>query len=200
MGMHQPLYPNVTWAMDFQFDATTDGRVVKLLNIIDEYTREHLASLADRSIDAQGVVSVLDGLVAERGAPHYVRMDNGPEFVSVAIEAWAAEMGVTLYFIEPGSPWQNGRCESFNSRLRDELLNGELFVSIDEAQSLVGHYRIEFNEVRPHSSLGYLSPYEFSSLSIADQRQVLVRSAKRRGYQATEFFRRGPTKELDAVA
>ena len=115
MGAHHPIDANVTWAMDFQFDATTDGKILKLLNIIDEYSREYLATLVDRSIDAEGVISGLDGIVAERGTPVYIRMDNGPEFISHALSNWAKEMSVILYFIDPGSPWQNGKCESFGS-------------------------------------------------------------------------------------
>ncbi len=175
--------------MDFQFDATTDGKALKLLNIIDEYTREYLATLVDRSIDAEGVISALDGIVAERGTPAYIRMDNGPEFISHALERWAKEMSVTLYFIDPGSPWQNGKCESFNSRLRDELLNGELFTSVAEAQILCERYRETYNRTRAHSTLGYLSPHEFLALDVTTQRMVLTRSSKHRGFYAENYFR-----------
>jgi len=200
MGAHQPVAPNVTWAMDFQFDQTSDGKVIKLLNIIDEYSRECLTSFADRSINAQGVIAVLDGIVAERGAPKYIRADNGPEFIAHVLETWCKEMEVTMYFIEPGSPWQNGKCESFNSRLRDELLNGELFNSVAEAQLLHDRYREEYNLYRAHSSLGYLSPIEFLNLAVGDQRRVLTSSAKRRGWYAKEFFRSEPTRELTLVS
>jgi len=105
MGAHHPTGPNITWAFAFQLDATTDGKPLKLLNIIDEYSREYLDTLVDRSIDAEGVISALDGIVAERGTPLYIRMDNGPQFISHALEDWAKEMGVTLYFIDPGSPF-----------------------------------------------------------------------------------------------
>ena len=105
MGAHHPIDANVTWAMDFHFDTTSDGRILKLLNIIDECS----ATLVDRSIDAEGVISALDGIVAERGAPVYIRMDNGYEFISHALECWAKEMGVTLYFIDPGSPLLSGQ-------------------------------------------------------------------------------------------
>ncbi len=189
MGAHHPIDANVTWAMDFQFDATQDGKVLKLLNIIDEYSREYLTTLVDRSIDAEGVISALDGIVAEHGVPAYVRMDNGPEFISNALERWAKEMGVTLYFIDPGSPWQNGKCESFNSRLRDELLNGELFTSVTEAQLLTNKYRSDYNQTRAHSSLGYLSPHEFLALDVTTQRMVLTRSSKHRGFYAENYFR-----------
>jgi putative transposase len=164
VGIHQPLYPDVTWAMDFQFDETTDAKSIKILNIVDEYTRECLISLPRGSIDSQVVIAALDNLVAERKPPLYLRVDNGPEFISKALELWCEEMGTTRSAIETGSPWQNGKCESFNSRLRDELLNGELFQSITEAQVLHERYRQEYNRFRPHSSLGYLTPEEFKEL------------------------------------
>lgn len=189
MGAHHPIDANATWAMDFQFDQTQDTKVLKLLNIIDEYSREYLATLVDRSIDADGVISALDGIVAERGTPVYIRMDNGPEFISHALSRWATEMGVTLYFIDPGSPWQNGKCESFNSRLRDELLNGELFTSVAEAELLTNQYRETYNHTRAHSSLGYLSPHEFLALDVRAQRMVLTRSAKYRNFYAENHFR-----------
>lgn len=188
MGAHHPIDANVTWAMDFQFDATRSGTALKLLNIIDEYSREHLATLVDRSIDARGVIAALDGIVAERGTPVYIRMDNGPEFISHALARWAKEMGITLYFIDPGSPWQNGKCESFNSRLRDELLNGELFASVAEAEVLIDRYRRTYNHTRAHSSLGYLSPMEFLALDVRTQRMVLTRSAKYRNFYAAPYF------------
>lgn len=189
MGAHPPIGANVTWAMDFQFDQTQDPKVPKLLNISDEYAREHLATLVARSIDADGVISALDGIVAERGVPVYLRVDNGPEFTSHALERWANEMGVTLYFIDPGSPWQNGKCELFHSRLRDELLNGELFASVAEAQIWCERDRETYNHARAHSSLGYLSPHEFLALDVATQRMVLTRSARYRNFYAESHFR-----------
>ncbi len=188
MGAHQPIAPNVTWAMDFQFDATSDGRVLKFLNVIDEYSREYLATLVDRSIDAKTVVAVLDGIVASRGTPSYIRMDNGPEFISKVIEEFASEMGITLYFIDPGSPWQNGKCESFNGRLRDELLNGELFLSVEEAQVLADKYLKRYKISRAHSSLGYLSPHEFTALGLTDQRDILRGSSTCDKFYATSHF------------
>ena len=158
------------------------------MNIIDEYPREHLASLIDRSISAIGVISVLDGIVAEHQVPIYIRMDNGPEFISHAFAAWAKEMGVTLYFIDPGSPWQNGKCESFNSLLRDELLNGELISSATEAQVLAERYRKNYNTTRAHGSLGYLSPHEFLTLDVKTQRLVLTRSASSRNFYAERYL------------
>lgn len=171
------------------FDQTQDGKVLKLLNVIDEYSRECLATLVDGSIDAEGVIAALDGNVAERGIPVYIRMDNRPEFISHALERWAKEMGITLHFIDPGSPWQNGKCESFNSRLRDELLNGEFFTSVTEAQVLTAKYRTDYNQTRAHSSLGYLSPREFVALDVKTQRMVLTRSSKNRSIYAENYFR-----------
>lgn len=177
MGVHQPVKENVIWALDFQFDQTRDMKVIKILNIIDEYSREHLASVASRSIKAKDVVAVLDDLLASRDSPCFVRIDNGPEFIADVLAEWAAEIGVVLFFIEPGSPWMNGKVESFNGRLRDELLNGQLFDNITEAQILLDRWRQEYNHYRPHSSLGYLSPKAFISLSVHDQRRILTRSS-----------------------
>ncbi len=188
MGAHHPIGPNITWAMDFQFDATGEGKILKFLNVIDEYSREYLASLVDRSIDAKGVTCALDGIVADHGVPVYIRMDNGPEFISHALASWAREMGVTLYFVDPGSPWQNGKCESFNSLLRDELLNGELFSSVTEAQVLCKRYRETYNATRAHSSLGYLSPHEFVTRDVKTQRMILTRSAKSRNFYADKHL------------
>ena len=200
MGAHAPIYENVIWALDFQFDQTANGGVLKLLNVIDEYSRECLASFVARAIDAGGVIAILDGIVAERGAPSYLHSDNGPEFIAHALQAWCDEMGATMYFTEPGQPWMNGRCEAFNSRLRDELLNGELFASVTEARLLSRRYRDGYNLTRAHSSLGYLSPSEFADLPLADQRRVLANSAKRRGWYAKEFFRFPPIQELALVS
>ena len=183
MGLHQPTQTNVCWAMDFQFDQTTDTRPIKMLNIIDEYSRECLASIAGRSMDSKGVVAVLDGLLAERGKPSFIRLDNGPEFIAGVLADWCKEVGVTLYFIEPGSPWLNGKVESFNSRLRDELLNGELFESVAEAQRLLDRWKDEYNAYRPHSSLGYLSPTEFVSLELHEQRRVLREALRPRKWR-----------------
>ncbi len=178
MGVHQPTQTNVCWAMDFCFDQTTDTRPIKVLNVIDEYSRECLASIAGRSMDAKGVVAVLDDLLAERGNPSFIRLDNGPEFIAGVLADWCKEVGVTLYFIEPGSPWLNGKVESFNSRLRDELLNGELFESVAEAQKLLDRWRAEYNAYRPHSSLGYLPPNKFVSLDLPQQRSILCKYAR----------------------
>ena len=157
-----PIRPNVVWACDFQFDQTSDGRTVKLLNVIDEYTRECLAIDVARSIDADGVVTCLDRIAAQRGAPAYVRFDHGPEFIAYAVADWCRLNGTGSVFIDPGSPWQNGWIESFNGRLRDEFLNGQLFASVLEAEILLEAWRIDYNNERPHSALGWRSPAEFA--------------------------------------
>ena len=140
-----PIRPNIVWAMDFQFDTTADGRQIKFLNIIDEFTREALAIKIDRSINADQVAAALDELTAQRGAPAYVRFDN-----------------TNSIFIDPGSPWQNAWIESFNGRLRDELLNSWRFDSLLEARVIVEDWRHDYNTNRPHTAHGELTPNEFA--------------------------------------
>jgi putative transposase len=161
VGAMCPIRPNVVWALDFQFDQTSDGRQLKLLNVIDEYSRECLAIDVDRSIDADGVVRCLERLAAQRGAPAYVRFDHGPEFIAYAVADWCRFNGTDTVFIDPGSPWQNAWVESFNGRLRDEYLNGQLFETLLEARILLEDWRIDYNIYRPHSAHGGLSPTEF---------------------------------------
>jgi len=146
------------WAMDFQFDQTSDGRNLKLLNIIDEFTRDALASDVERSITADMVVVTLERLVGLRGAPVYLRFDNGPEFIAGAVADWAKDHGVALVFNDPGSPWQNAWVESSDGRLRDELLNGERFDSLLEAKVVINDWRHDYNTNRPHSALANLTP------------------------------------------
>jgi len=162
VGAMCPIRPNVLWAMDFQFDTTADGRTLKLLNIIDEYTREALTITVDRSIDADHVVAVLDRLVVERGGPPaYVRFDNGPEFVASSIAQWCSFTKTGAIFIDPGSPWQNAWIESFNGKLRDELLNMWHFDSLLEARVLIEDWRVDYNQNRPHSAHSGLTPTDF---------------------------------------
>ena len=157
VGAMSPIRPNVIWAMDFQFDTTADGRTLKMLNVIDEFTREALAIEVDRSIDADGVVDVLDRLALIHGAPHYVRFDNGPEFVAHAVSDWCRFNSAGSLFIDPGSPWQNAWIESFNGRLRDELLNSWRFDSLREARVIIEDWRCDYNANRPHSAHGELT-------------------------------------------
>jgi putative transposase len=156
-------HPDQVWALDYQFDQTTDGRVLKLLNVVDEHTREALAITVDRRIDADATVAVLDRLVAERGRPpRFIRCDNGPELTANALRDWCRFNQAGTSYIDPGSPWQNPYVESFGGRLRDELLAVEAFNSLLEAQVLVEDWRIEYNTLRPHSALGYLTPTEYT--------------------------------------
>lgn len=174
IGAFCPILPNVVWAADFQFDQTRDGRQLKMLNIVDEFTREALTTRTDRRIDADDVVATLDKLAGERGYPAYVRFDHGPEFVAYAVADWCRFNGTGTIFIDPGSPWQNGFCESFNGRFRDEHLNGQLFDTLLEAQVLNEDWRIDYNENRPHSSLGWLTPAEFARRWAADHQPSLA--------------------------
>lgn len=159
----KPLYPNHVWSYDFLFDTTENGRTIKLMPILDEYTRECLSMVVDRSITSQRVIEELRRLIAERGAPTFVRSDNGPEFIAEAVKRHLKASGVQTCFIDPGAPWQNGYLESFNGKLRDELLNRELFGNLSEAQVLVEQHRMAYNEERPHSALDYQTPAEFAA-------------------------------------
>jgi len=163
VGAMSPIAPNALWALDFQFDTTDDNRTIKLLNIVDEFTRECPAIVVERSIDADLVVATLDRLALTRGAPAFVRFDNGPEFVAHAVADWCRFNGVGSIFIDPGSPWQNAWIESFNGRLRDELLNGWQFNSLLEAKVIIEDWRIDYNLNRPHSAHGDLTPSEFAN-------------------------------------
>ncbi len=142
-------------------DSTEDGRRVKVMPVVDEYTRECLSLEGRRSIKAEGVVDTLARLFDQRGEPDYLRSDNGPEFIAAAVKEWLAVSGVKTLYIEPGAPWENAYSESFISRLRDELLDRELFVNLKEAQVLLEDYRDHYNHHRPHGALGYLTPAEF---------------------------------------
>jgi len=156
-------HPDHVWALDYQFDQTQDGRRLKLLNVVDEHTREALAIAVERRIDADATVAVLDRLVAERGRPpRCIRCDNGPELTANALRDWCRFTGAGTSYIEPGAPWQNPYVESFGGRLRDELLAVEAFTTLLEARVLVEDWRIEYNTVRPHSALGYLTPTDYA--------------------------------------
>ena len=154
----RPERPNHVWSYDFVEDRTHNGRKFRMLNVIDEFTRECLAIRIDRRLKSTDVIDVLSDLFILRGVPGHVRSDNGPEFIAKAVREWIAAVGARTAFIEPGSPWENGYCESFNSKLRDELLNGELFYSLAEAKIVIEGWRQHYNTRRPHSSLGYKPP------------------------------------------
>ncbi len=157
-------YIDHVWSYDFAMDATQDGRRLKVMPIVDEYSRECLALEMERSITAEDVVEVLDRLFTERGEPAYIRSDNGPEFIAEAIKRWLESSGVKTLYIEPGAPWENAYSETFISRLRDELLDREVFANLKEAQILAGDYREHYNHHRPHGALGYLTPAEFAAI------------------------------------
>ena len=154
----RPQRRNHVWAYDFVSERTHDGRTLRLLTVVDEYTRECLAISVARRMTANDVLWVLADLFLEYGIPEHIRSDNGPEFVAKAVRDWLADLEVTTLFIEPASPWENGYIESFNGKLRDELLNGEIFYTLKEAQILVANWRRLYNGLRPHSSLGQRPP------------------------------------------
>lgn len=163
-GRPRPLAPtraNQVWSYDFVFDACANGQQLKCLTVIDEYTKEALAIDVAGSIRSGRVIEVLSKLVSERGAPVYLRSDNGPEFVATALLRWATECGMQTALIDPGKPWQNGTTESFNGRFRDECLSLEWFRNRVEAKVVIQDWVAHYNEVRPHSSLGYRTPREF---------------------------------------
>jgi transposase InsO family protein len=150
--------PNHVWSYDFVEDHTHDGRKYRMLNIVDEFTHECLAIRIDRKLKSMDVIDVLSDLFILRGVPEHVRSDNGPEFVATAVQEWIAAVGARTAYITPGSPWENGFIESFNARLRDELLDGEIFYSLKEARIVIESWRHHYNSVRPHESLGYKAP------------------------------------------
>jgi putative transposase len=158
------LHANHVWGIDFQFDETSDRRRIKLCNIVDEHTRESLAIRVARTCTAEQVVQLVAGLVGERGAPQYLRADNGPELIAWALRDYCRMTLMKTSYIEPGSPWENPFVESFNGRLRDELLNIEEFGSITEARVIIEDWREQYNTYRPHSALGGLTPAEYAAI------------------------------------
>jgi putative transposase len=154
----RPERRNHVWSYDFVSATTHDGRSLRMLTLIDEYTRESLAIRVERRLRSQDVIETLADAMLARGIPEHIRSDNGPEFVAKILRRWLAGLGTKPLYIEPGSPWENGYCESFNSKLRDECLNGEIFYSLREAQIVIERWRIHYNTRRPHSSLGYRPP------------------------------------------
>jgi len=154
----RPEHKDHVWSYDFVTDRTTNGKAFRMLNIIDEFTRECLSITVNRKIMAQDVIDALFNLFVFRGIPEHIRSDNGPEFTAKAVRKWLNHLEVKTLFIEPGSPWENGYIESFNGKLRDELLNREIFTTLEEAKVLIGQWRKEYNQVRPHSALGYRPP------------------------------------------
>jgi putative transposase len=172
----QALFPNHVWTYDFVFDRCANGQKVKLLTVVDEYTRESLAIQTATSIKSGAVIEVLARLIAERIAPLYLRSDNGSEFVATRVKEWLKAKGIQTLYIEPGSPWQNARGESFNGRLRDECLNVEWFRNLREAGAMIETWRRHYNEARPHSSLDYRTPREF--YEVYKQREMNLKTVR----------------------
>jgi putative transposase len=164
----RPLYPNHVWAYDFMEDSCVGGRKLRILTVVDEFTRESHETYVDTSIPAVKVIEVLEFLFWLHGCPGYLRSDNGPEFIAKAIQDWLADQQIQTAYIDPGKPWQNGINESFNSRLRDECLNLELFYSLRDARWAIENYRQYFNEQRLHGALGYVPPTEFKQRWMAE--------------------------------
>ena len=158
-------WPNHVWSYDLVAERTHEGRPLKILSVVDEYTRECLSLEVARRITSEEVLDCLAELFVQRGLPTFIRSDNGPEFTANAVRRWLAELEVQTLFIEPGSPWENGYVESFNGKLRDELLNGEIFTTVMEARVLLTRWREEYNTLRPHSALGYRPPAPEARLS-----------------------------------
>ena len=154
----RPQRPNHVWSYDFVQDRTQDGRAFRMLVVLDEFTRRCLAIVVARRLRSDDVLQCLADLFVAHGPPEHLRSDNGPEFVAINVRDWLGRIGVKTLYIEPGSPWENGYCESLNSKLRDELLNGEIFTTLREAQVLIENWRRHYNAIRPHSSLGYRPP------------------------------------------
>ena len=162
----RPEHKDHVWSYDFVKSRISDGRSFRILTLIDEYTRECLAMLVNRSITSQDVIDQLFNLFVLRGIPEHIRSDNGTEFTAREIRKWLSHLGVKTLFIEPGSPWENGYIESFNGKLRDELLNREIFTTLTEARVLIEQWRREYNQVRPHSALGYRPPAPEAIISV----------------------------------
>ena len=160
---HRAEYRNHVWSYDFTMDQTADGKRLKLMPVVDEFTRECHALEVERSLTAEDVISTLTYLFQVHGEPEFIRSDNGPEFIATAVREWLASSGVRTLYIEPGSPWENAYVESFNGKLEDELLGREIFHTLAESKVIIEQYRIEYNHERPHSSLGYQTPAEFAA-------------------------------------
>ncbi len=166
--------PKVVWALDFQFDSTTDGRAVKIASMVDEHTRESLLHLVERSITAEALVTELEKVFVARGAPRVLRCDNGPEMISAALQQFCGDR-VGMSYIPPGTPWNNGYVESFNRRLRIECLNRNHWTSLLEARVVIGDFKTEHNERHRHSALGYRTPAEYAAICACTHHPVTCR-------------------------
>ena len=183
----RPERQNHVWAYDFVKAMTHDGRALRLLVLIDEYTRECLAIGVARRLGSLEVIETLAEVMLRRGIPENIRSDNGPEFVAKDLRKWLGNLGTGTLYIEPGSPWENGYCESFNGKLRDECLNGEIFYSLKEAQIVIEQWRVEYNTRRPHSALGYRPPAP-AACEIGGENGYGKDAPKRRGLENAMRF------------
>jgi putative transposase len=163
----KPEHKDHVWSYDFMVERTNNGKTFRILNIIDEFTRECLAVRVDRKINSQDVIDELFKLFIFQGIPEHIRSDNGPEFTAKAVRKWLSRLGVKTLFIERGSPWENGYIESFNGKMRDELLNREIFTTLEEAMVLIEQWRKEYNQIRPHSAKNYNPPAPEAILTVA---------------------------------
>ena len=165
----RPQHRNHVWSFDFVECHTHDGRRLRLMTLIDEFTRKCMAIRVARRINAIGVIETLADAMLFKGTPVFIRSDNGPEMIAKVLRQWLSGLGTKSQYIEPGSPWENGYCESFNGKLRDECLNGEIFYSLKEAQTVIESWRIHYNTKRPHSALGYRPPAPLTMASRLDE-------------------------------
>jgi putative transposase len=173
----KPNHPNHIWSMDFMRDSLANGRSIKVLAVVDEYTRKCFRIEVDTSINGVRVVRTLGEIGQMAGLPEIISVDNGPEFISKALDAWAYQRGVKLTFIRPGKPVENAYIESFNGRFRDECLNENWFMSLDHARRIIEAWRVDYNHARPHSALGYMTPEEFTSQEVGKFSPVMTGEA-----------------------
>lgn len=181
----RPQHKDHVWAYDFVAARTHDGRPIRMLTIIDEFTRECLAIEVARNLKSQDVLAKLAELFVSRGVPDHIRSDNGSEFTAKDVRHWLGKLGVKTLYIEPGSPWENGYCESFNGKMRDEHLNGEIFDTLLEAQVLTERWRRDYNQIRPHSSLGYKPP---APATILPKTPVSATPRRESSYPSISYF------------
>lgn len=174
----RPTHRNHVWSWDFVMDRTNDGRPIKILTLLDEYTKEALAVYPARRIRASDVIDIFADVMVERGAPEYIRSDNGPEMMAKVLRNWLGRVGTKTVYIMPGSPWENGYCESFNGKLRNELLDGEIFYTLREAQVVIEQWRWHYNRIRPHSALGYRPPAPETTVSDLTIRKIIGETQK----------------------
>ena len=182
----KPEYINHVWSYDFMTEKLENGRKARILSVLDEYTRECLTIDIGKRITAQDVIDVLRYLFLIRGEPAYIRSDNGPEFTAKKVKKWLADMGVQTLFIEPGSPWENGYMESFNGHFRDEKLDRELFVSIEELRYVCDKWRLDYNNHRPHQSLDYMTPAMFAATVASKESGALPPNPRNLSHDGSE--------------